>query len=510
MKLTANMFADELAACLVETRNIDVPGLAYDSVRLALPGARTLEKHHAYVISEDDLCKMTDIDPSCLLIIAGNIRTDLDGPALACSDSLPDVYESAIRALERYNRLEGELNAGLLENKDLDALLCVCAEFFGNVLQLLDPAINVVAGVGPVFENGKLVRFDRFESDFTASVVSEMSRQNLLQVTYAFKSARYFKSELFSHGAVHYNLFDGNVYLGKLLLIEQQNTITPGAIDAVDRVGRYFRHWMIQRKATLNVSLFTTEYFLSEIIAGRIRDAEFIQSQLGSIGWDARDTYRIACVSVMAQEAIDFYVQTLRKALIQAVVFPQENFVLAVLHIGQLSNLAHEQQLVRFLSEAKLQAGLSEVFHDFREAKTHGLQAKFALKLGCLADPSRMFYPYEHYVLDHVVLALADSQVDRAILHPAYAKIRDYDSKNGTDFLQTLQVYLACAGNQTLTAEQLHIHRNSLKYRLARLREFIGDDLDDPSQRLRLQLSQLIVKQIQSNPSRLASQTTQP
>ncbi len=74
-------------------------------------------------------------------------------------------------------------------------------------------------------------------------------------------------------------------------------------------------------------------------------------------------------------------------------------------------------------------------------------------------------------------------------MHPAILLLRDYDSQNSTDFLQTLKVFLSFSGNQTLTADHLHIHRNTLKYRLSRLREIVGDDLDDPDQKLRMQLS---------------------
>ena len=508
MKITAKMFVDGLADYLTEARNIDNSALEYDTVRLVFSGHDKLEPQHAYVITEDELCKISEIDPSCLLIIAGLPPSDLNCPTLACSGTLAAIYERSTQTLEHYNRLERNLNAALLEDKELDVWLSICAEFFGSVTQLLDPAFNIVAGVGPVFENGQLVRFDRFESDFTANIVSEMSKQNLLKVTYAFKSAQYYKSEMFSQGAVHYNIFDENSYIGKLLLIEQEKPVTPGVIDAVDRVGRYFRHLMIRRKTTLNVSLFTTEYFLSEILAGRIRDGEFIQSQLSGMEWAMHDTYRIACISVMAQEAIGFYVQALRKSLTHAVVFPLENFVVAIFHLSSKKSTLHEQQLVRFLNEARLQAGLSEIFNDFHESKVFYVQSKYALKLGVQSEPSQIIFHYEHYVMAHVITALTDQNFERAIMHPAIFVIRDYDSQNGTEFLQTLKVYLACEGNQTLTADQLHIHRNSLKYRLSRLHDMIGDDLDEPDQRLRMQISFQMTELFQSNSKRSLSQTT--
>lgn len=52
----------------------------------------------------------------------------------------------------------------------------------------------------------------------------------------------------------------------------------------------------------------------------------------------------------------------------------------------------------------------------------------------------------------------------------------------------TLAAYLDNAGNSPRTAQALHIHRTSLYYRLGRIRELTGVDLDDGRVRLSLQL----------------------
>ncbi len=54
--------------------------------------------------------------------------------------------------------------------------------------------------------------------------------------------------------------------------------------------------------------------------------------------------------------------------------------------------------------------------------------------------------------------------------------------------IDTLRTYLDHAGNSARTAQSLHIHRTSLYYRLGRIRELTGADLDDGRTRLALQL----------------------
>ena len=63
------------------------------------------------------------------------------------------------------------------------------------------------------------------------------------------------------------------------------------------------------------------------------------------------------------------------------------------------------------------------------------------------------------------------------------------DRRNGEALIQTLDVFFACNGNLSKAAKHLHLHRNSLLYRLHRARELLGHDLDDPELRLALQLA---------------------
>jgi DNA-binding PucR family transcriptional regulator len=64
-----------------------------------------------------------------------------------------------------------------------------------------------------------------------------------------------------------------------------------------------------------------------------------------------------------------------------------------------------------------------------------------------------------------------------------------YDQRHGADFVRTLTSYLECRGSYDATAAALFVHRNTLKYRLRRIKEVSDRDLKDGDTLFNLQLA---------------------
>lgn len=89
-----------------------------------------------------------------------------------------------------------------------------------------------------------------------------------------------------------------------------------------------------------------------------------------------------------------------------------------------------------------------------------------------------------------MVLLPAERAVDAAdpALREHLLRLVVHDTRNGTDLVTTLRVYLEVFGSTSLAAERLVLHPNTLRHRISRLCEISGIDLDDPDQRLALAL----------------------
>jgi DNA-binding PucR family transcriptional regulator len=88
---------------------------------------------------------------------------------------------------------------------------------------------------------------------------------------------------------------------------------------------------------------------------------------------------------------------------------------------------------------------------------------------------------------------IADLVHSRAELtDPRLQALFDYDQERETALVDTLEEYLRRFGDVRAAAANLHIHPNTLRYRVRRAEEILGMSLDDPDSRLLLQIQLLI------------------
>ncbi|GAB2481397.1 PucR family transcriptional regulator [Jatrophihabitans fulvus] len=93
------------------------------------------------------------------------------------------------------------------------------------------------------------------------------------------------------------------------------------------------------------------------------------------------------------------------------------------------------------------------------------------------------------------VLAYEDAGVLQVLLASPPERLRDYVQGSlgpvleRPDLLRTLRAWLAESGSRQSVSEQLHLHRNSVGYRVRRLKELLGLDPLEPAAAAQLHLA---------------------
>ncbi len=122
--------------------------------------------------------------------------------------------------------------------------------------------------------------------------------------------------------------------------------------------------------------------------------------------------------------------------------------------------------------------GLRDSYREARQAQTMARR---------LAEPNALYFGELNVY--RLLFQLEDNPELATFADEVLGSLIVYDRAQGTDLVQTLAAYFMHKGNLSQTAEALFVHRNTLLYRMERIKEIGGLDLDNPETRFNIQLA---------------------
>lgn len=136
--------------------------------------------------------------------------------------------------------------------------------------------------------------------------------------------------------------------------------------------------------------------------------------------------------------------------------------------------------LARVAKDNDVLVGVSNAFDDLCDVRRHLAQARSAIHFGSsytkVLDDTHV-YNY----CDYTYMELLDFANDRVNLlnyvHPAIWALYDHDLRHGSELVETLYAYMQNGCSTARTALLLCLHKNTLLYRLGRIKEISGNDL---------------------------------
>jgi DNA-binding PucR family transcriptional regulator len=93
-------------------------------------------------------------------------------------------------------------------------------------------------------------------------------------------------------------------------------------------------------------------------------------------------------------------------------------------------------------------------------------------------------------VTSHVaLLATVPDEVRRAFAARVLEPVLAYDARTGAGLRETLEAFLDCSGSWSRAAQRLHLHVNTVRYRIGRVEELTGRDLGEFGDRVDVYLA---------------------
>lgn len=144
-----------------------------------------------------------------------------------------------------------------------------------------------------------------------------------------------------------------------------------------------------------------------------------------------------------------------------------------------------KETLVKFNAHC----GVSNLFDNLLEISIYQKQAEDAVILGRPLAPKHHIHYYSDYYLPAILTPALKSLPRASFISPVIPALQEYDQKNSTSLLTTLETYLEQFCHTANTIKELHIHRNTLLCRLKKIEEICDVSLQDYETLLHLMVS---------------------
>lgn len=127
--------------------------------------------------------------------------------------------------------------------------------------------------------------------------------------------------------------------------------------------------------------------------------------------------------------------------------------------------------------DGRLTLGVSAAVHSAEGLRGALEEARHARRVAA-ARPGRVCAAGHHELASHVLLLpFVPDDVRRAFTARLLDPLRDYDRRHRAELIPTLEAFLDCDGSWTRCAARLHLHVNTLRYRVGRIEQLTGRDL---------------------------------
>ncbi|MEJ8638159.1 MULTISPECIES: PucR family transcriptional regulator [Streptomyces] len=147
------------------------------------------------------------------------------------------------------------------------------------------------------------------------------------------------------------------------------------------------------------------------------------------------------------------------------------------LHADALLSSVRDPLSAGLADDGRLTLGVSAAVSSAEGLRGALEEARHARRVAA-ARPGRVCAAGHHELASHVLLLpFVPDDVRRAFTARLLDPLRDYDRRHRAELIPTLEAFLDCDGSWTRCATRLHLHVNTLRYRVGRIEQLTGRDL---------------------------------
>lgn len=296
--------------------------------------------------------------------------------------------------------------------------------------------------------------------------------------------------------------------LGELEVITDA-PLSKRSADLVHQTARLIVLQILRERSGMEAELQLRSEFFSGLLAGTLQnDDEQVLRRASLLGLDLDEPMIVICVGVhlgsdkqslasapptrLIRQAVE---RAAREQLGRPVVSLRAEEIVVVAEVGDRDHAALRGQVAALIESAsrvrgtELSAGMGRICTTLSDYAESYSQATTALSVASQRPEPRTVVTPADLGLYGLLGLGASRRSLQSIVEQALGPLIASDTHTGSDYVATLDAFLANDRHLERAAKALYVHANTVRYRLNRIHEISGIDLHDVESRFLVELA---------------------
>ncbi len=377
------------------------------------------------------------------------------------------------------------------DHQDYQAAIDQAYKLFKNPIVLFD-ANNKVLGRTSVYSEHALDSEWAYLSRYGYSSVNAINMIKFNSGNSAFYShdkINYIlpQNQIINLGGTTLCIYFHNLICGRINLIAKERRLNLGDMQLLEQLINVLQPAMGQ--SLLNDPISSTSNVFLNVMLEKPYDPTKLEMQLKYMGWQADNLYYVSLIRFTKWDENEGgrQLNSLMRMLIQNLtdvsiyVWQEDLILLSTRELSKeydscmlLRNLVvHNPVCVSF--SLPDQEGISEIARFYR-------QARYALDRGMMDKKPKAFQYFENYAAEFLLTAQVSTRDKMMAVMPGVYRMWK-KRKDGDTMFHTLLCFLDHERSIAQTSAELFLHRNTAVYRIKKIQDALGADLDDAALR---------------------------
>jgi hypothetical protein len=455
------------------------------------PSATEIDSACLYVADMD----ISDFSTSCPnnLIVIGSTIHELCMEKADTVIQIPDgisaheILQTCFDIYKSFETWNQALLMAIINRVSIADFLEIASTKLANPIALFDNSMNLMAKAGKFINSPKgtvwekIGEFGLVLSDFFTIqeqyMFSEknLNRSNTPYVFYptADKRRAYASSSIWVNDKL----------CGSIGSVDINAPFMDGQFDAISHITETLKMYFKNNSEYMRIAENKLKY-LDNLLEGATIAEEIVAYYLNKVGWKISDEFYFLSFNcpVLFTSTIESvsYIKLIKRLFPKALISVYQNWLIAVIKRTdyRIEHGKDIKQIEKILRENEMWCGISTPFDDFMLLRYYYAQSAFAAEYCKTRAASPVFF-YEECFVHHILQSLGKREDLPAYCHPKILSLWSSDKEGQRELVHTLYQFLLNGRNIALTADNLHVHRNTLIYRLDKLSETLGVNLKD-------------------------------